>query len=120
MCVCVCVCVCVFTHMHACRQGRGGLCLRRAPVRAGIAPGLLSEGGAGRLAGRVGPQLCQPLSGVTQARSRKQDDSGGKSSPPPFPQPTQDREGVAQRPREPQLQKRILMLEAHLVGLPKT
>ena len=71
VCVCVCVCVCVFTHMHACRQGRGGLCVGRAPVRAGIPPGFLSEGGAGRLAGRVGPQLCQPVHGVTQARSRK-------------------------------------------------
>ena len=91
----------------------------RVPVGAGVAPGLLGEGGTGRLARRVGPQLCQPVSGVAQARDRKRGDSSGKGSSPPFPQPTQDGEGVAQRPRETQLQNRILMLGALPFGLLK-
>ena len=77
--------------------------------------------GRGRQAGRAGgAPAVSACAGVTQARSRKWGDSSGKASPPPFPQPTQDGEGVAQRPRETQLQNRILMLEAHLVGLLKT
>ena len=108
--------------MHACRQERGGLCVGRAPVRAGIPPGLLSEGGAGRQAGWQGGwgpscvSLCmespRPGAGsrVTQvARPRLL----------PSPNPLRTGRGLLRDPGR-QLQNRILMLEAHLVGLLKT
>lgn len=42
------------TRTHACGPGRGGLSVGRVPVGAGVAPGLLGEGGAGRQAGKAG------------------------------------------------------------------